>query len=54
MKSYDIVQHFFVAKQNNYSQSFREYWLGLPARADGSLVEIVQKATATGVMSSDG
>lgn len=54
MKSYDIVQHFFVAKQNNYSQSFREYWLGLPARADGSLVEIVQKATATGVVSSDG
>jgi len=46
MKSYDIVEVFFVAKQNNYSKAFRTYWNGLPARMDGSLVEIVQKATA--------
>jgi len=45
MKSYDIVELFFVAKQNNYSQSFRRYWSGLPARTDGSLIEIVQQAT---------
>jgi hypothetical protein len=46
MKSYDIVELFFVAKQNNYSQSFRTFWNSLPARTDGSLLEIVQKATA--------
>ena len=46
MKSYDIIEVFFVAKQNNYSKAFRTYWNGLPARTDGSLVEIVQKATA--------
>jgi hypothetical protein len=46
MKSYDIVEHFFVAKQNNYSLAFRKYWKNLPARIDGSLGEIVQKATA--------
>lgn len=45
MKSYDIVELFFVEKQNNYSQAFRHYWNSLPARTDGSLVEIVQKAT---------
>jgi len=46
MKSYDIVELFFVAKQNNYSQAFREYWKNLPAQKDGSLVEIVQNATS--------
>lgn len=45
MKSYDIVELFFVAKQNNYSQAFRHYWTGLPTRTDGSLIEIVQNVT---------
>ena len=47
MKSYDIVQLFFVAKQKNYSQAFREFWDGLPAQKDGSLLEIVENVTAT-------
>jgi len=47
MKSYDIVQLFFIEKESNYSQAFREFWHNMPARTDGSLVSIVNKAKSS-------